>query len=54
MDPESPYRLMVLPHERIQKEKNIMKKRLLCLTALILSGCLGMPESMIPVKEFEI
>lgn len=31
-----------------------MKKLVLGLASLFLSGCLGMPESVMPVKEFEL
>ncbi len=31
-----------------------MKKLLLVVVSLFLSGCLGMPESVTPVKEFEL
>jgi len=31
-----------------------MEKKLLCLTVLLFCGCLGMPESITPVRDFDL
>ena len=36
------------------RQRNKMKKLILGVALLFLSGCLGMPKSVMPVKEFEL